>query len=357
MSLDEGASWSQYDDFPIRFEPNDFVFLGDDPERILVSDPRGGGVLRSMNGGASWATTNRGLSGNLWNLQGALCPGGPMWAADAYGRVYRTKTSALLWEPVVSSLSSKQGVTFMAASPADPGRLLTARTNLQSLELAITVDSGESWTRVDDFGIHGGGRAVAIGADGTLVVAQPGQSGNLDVVFTSTDDGLNWSRFDVGHVNLRSIRTQPSYAPLYFGIGPNGISYSTDAGKSWQAGFFPGTVHDLAIDPVRPSRQIITNERGVGVPAINLSRDTGRTWTAGDAGGMNPTLDRVIFDAANPDRVAVSGTRVYLSSDGGLSFTPTEPTSWSPTDLAFGPDGKLHAITSLVEARFWRYEP
>ena len=150
-----------------------------------------------------------------------------------------------------------------------------------------------------------------------------GQSGpsNLGLIET-TDGGQTWSTLSLaGEADFHALDVAQD---TIYGYSGGRLLVSED-GRRWEdRGAM--NIADLAADPTRPQRLVVTTEDG---PA--LSEDGGRTFTPVDGA---PLLQLVAFPPERPELVGVSpeGT-VYASSDGG--------DTWESRGTAGGPPEAL----------------
>jgi hypothetical protein len=201
------------------------------------------------------------------------------------GTVFVAVATAGVWK------STDGGVTMVKAWPDDFP---------QSIGAVTVAPNGDVWVGTGE--VNPGGGSLSYGGDG---------------VYRSTDDGATWTRVGLaGSSTIGAIRFNPQ--------NPN-IVYAASAGSLFAAG---------------------------GVRGLYKSTDYGATWTRILAGVNDFTgATDIAMDPTNPDKMFVPmwdhhretlcrcytgpGTGVYLTTDGGASWTRLENdriTSLTPGD-------------------------
>jgi len=145
-------------------------------------------------------------------------------------------------------------------------------------------------------------------------------------VFKSTDGGENWNEATSTTLSgnlIVSLAIDPQnsstlYARAFFLNLQNGVSRSTDGGKTWvrtSVDLGGGCCTDLlAVD----SQGTIY---AAGLGGLFKSADGGVTWIAISFFGPVATVSSLVFDRQNPNSMyAADVSGVYRSSDGGASW-------------------------------------
>lgn len=270
-SLDEGASWA-------RVGPA--VSVGQGGEALLVEGPlvvaaTGSGVLRSVDGGQTWATP-------------AGLPSGASFRATDLLRT--------------------------------PGGLLLGTT----LGVFRSLDDGATWAP------HGAG-AVGMstlgalfaegGTDGADVLWQGLTEGSLDVrgLWRSGDGGQTWQRRSTGlgegPLVVGVVRHRGALFALHSGIG-RGVSRSDDDGQTWtRTPFTPdpgGAFLALVADGDERLFATLTGR------TLYTSDDGGAAWTARPA----PVWIRALVRWDGALLAASYGEGVWRSPDDGATWAP-----------------------------------
>ena len=162
-----------------------------------------------------------------------------------------------------------------------------------------------------------------------------------------------------GNGRLNCIAFHPTDAnTIYVGAASGGFWRSTDAGATWAKsidGLVRLGVSSIVVDPVDPMIIYIgTGDRDANnVPGYGVWRSTdgGATWSAHNSGMGNRTVNELIMDPTNNQRLiaATSGGRIYRSTNGGASWTWAGVSS-TCKDIAFHPTNPsiIYAAGSTV---------
>jgi photosystem II stability/assembly factor-like uncharacterized protein/PKD repeat protein len=143
-----------------------------------------------------------------------------------------------------------------------------------------TINRGQSWTKISD-------GLVRLGVSSIII-----HPINPDIIYIGTGDR------DADH------------APGY------GVWRSTNGGTtwhSWNSGMGNRTVNDILMDPANPNIMIAAVYN-----RVYRTTDGGATWNLSHNGHNFKDL---AFHPTNPDRIYAAGSRVYVSSDNGASFS------------------------------------
>jgi len=361
-SEDGGESWT-----PLVINVGRNVSI----ERVLV-DPSNpmilyasgyNGLVKSTNGGASWALAESGLPNPDVQFL-VLHPSSPavLFAGTGDG-LFKSTDRAGTWSAVGGGLPPGE-IGALAIDPVTPTTMYAAGF----AALYKTTDGGSSWTGAGSVarvgalvvdpstpetvyaagqnGVYrttdGGGEwtATSVGLPFTawdvsylaLDPAHPGTlyAGTSDGVFRSADRADTWSPANRGLVatDVRALAgagAGPATGPaLYAGTNGSGLHKSTDGGATWQRlSLVSPFVDSLAVDPVDPR----TVYAGAGVSY--KSEDAGATWT--ELEGVLSVYGWAV-DPTDPETVyaASLGHGVFKTTDGGGIW---EDVSMGLTDL------------------------
>jgi hypothetical protein len=296
-SRDRGATWTPRTDYmptltvgAIAFDrasPN-VVYCGTGEGNFYAS--LGAGVLRSVDGGATW--------------------------------------SLLASAPFVG-----QGFYDLIVDPGNGHHLLAATTS----GIYVSNDGGVSWNltrngRCWDLAIHPAGGAAA------EILAACG-----DGVFRSTNGGTSWTPVTLpgapANFNRLAVaisRSRPEVAYAFGAFGASAFLYRRNPGGGWTAvappaGLATGQAwYDwfLAVSP--------DNDAQIYLGAIEAYRGTlsGTSWTwvtisnkAGD--DIHPDQHAIAIDPANADVI-------YVGNDGGLFTSPNRGINWTSLNPGLG---------------------
>jgi len=295
-SLDAGAMWQPVG-VSLPFPTSAAVIsLAIDPVRpaTLFGGTNGGGLFKSLDGAATWNSSDRGLPG-LPMLTLVVDAGNPaallagtQVASFQYGgaSVYRSADAGSHW----TSIRSFVNVTALASDPQDQATIYVGEgfcyPTIGCLGgISKTSNGGASWSKLP---VNGPVQALAVG---------PGSPG---VVFAET-----WNQ----PIPVFQSRT-------YAGIK------SLDGGLTWNtlAGGFPSVaVSQFVIDSSRPEVVYVASDGGVFRTA-----DGGATWSAANLGLTELSISALVMDPQS-SRTLYAGTKagVFKTSDGGASWART----------------------------------
>ena len=145
-------------------------------------------------------------------------------------------------------------------------------------------------------------------------------------LIVSRDRGQSWQNVSLsGEADFHVLRASGRF--VYGFDASNGrLLASADSGKTWRRRPAPEPLVDLAIDPTDPERVVAS-----GGSALYLSTDGGRSWT--------PVSNGVSGHLAWP-----AARRLYLATLDGAFLTATSPDgSWRPRTPLGEPVAALHS--------------
>jgi photosystem II stability/assembly factor-like uncharacterized protein len=317
---------------------------------VLAADSRipstvytsaGGDLLKSSDGGNSWAASGEGLGGALVLALG-IDPADPntLYVQASDGSVFRSDDAAGHFTPVLGPAPNPDA-EFLAVGP---GIVLHTR----SFALSKSLDRGATWTEIYPRGISGVLQPTVNPADARKLyfeVSYPAgglmQSADGGATWASTGPVIQGSPFFAGAgVLLGTVTAAPS--TLYASVA--GSFYrSTDNGASWVQLSAPGQFGIMAVDPLSAA-SIYGLSGGLysGFPAF--SADGGVSWNpvnglpppffGTDSGGE---LSGIAF--VNGSHTAVAGSSAY-----GPVFLEANQASWFPAGAAGLPTGFVHFL-------------
>jgi hypothetical protein len=242
------------------------------------------------------------------------------------GHLQYSRDGGVTW---ASSTSAVDPVKTWAAlgSSADGLRLLAAASGNV---LYLSKDGADTWNPVGPSARNW--KSVAVAGDGTNMVAVV-SSGTL---WVSNDGGDTWKE-----KATLGVRTWSSTAAAYDGsrlyASGDGFFYSLDKGTNWTPAATPSATL-LACSP--NGLKLV----GAAAGQIITSVDGGTNWTTRTSAGTRSWTSLAI--SADGSRIigTVTGGRIYVSLNGGTTWTATGPTAaW--TSLAAANDAtKLIAV-------------
>jgi uncharacterized protein (TIGR03437 family) len=237
----------------------------------------------------------------------------------------------------------------MAVNPSNPK---TAYIATGDLGVFKSADLGATWTRAN---------AGIASTNVPILVADPAHAGTLyavsvastssSAVYKTVDDANSWTLIDSPAGQLTDFAVDAQNPNILWEIG-NTLRKSTDAGATWNAVAFPGTVQTMVLDP-RVSGNLVAISNlvfcgsfctGNQNPQLFLSSDGGAHWTPKPWPGNG----RLVVDAStNPSTFYVGLNE--KSVDGGVTWSPITPPpgafSGSSTPVV-DPAGTLYVAVS-----------
>ncbi len=316
------------------------------------------------------------------------------YLGTAGGGVWRSINGGATWEPVFE----KQSVGAIGAVAIDPRdeRVVWAGTGEANPRndvsygngLYKTSDGGKDWTRVGLAGVWSISRIAIDPNDSRHVVVgafgDPFKDSADRGVYVTFDGGRTWSKSlylgpSSGASDLAMNPADPNvvYAGMWHfrrvpwtftsGGADDGLYKSTDGGRTWKRltgnglpSGYTGRI-GLAIAPSRPNRVFALIEAKGGI--LWRSDDAGAHWTM----TSNDTLvdqrpfyfTHIAVDPKNPNRVYAVSEMLSESKDGGKKFTEIAKgvhvdyhAIWidpaNPKRIIVGEDGG-YALTSDLE--------
>ena len=290
-SRDRGASWTPRTDYATTLAVGALAFDRTRPATVYGGLGEGNwwwwlgtGVLRSSDGGASWAQ---------------LCTA-----------------------PFVG-----QGFYDLVVDPADGNHLLAGTTG----GLYVSTDAGVSWTQRRSAPTYSISIAPAGGAKAEILAA------SSDGVWRSTNGGTSWAAVTLpsspGSFNRLAVAIAPSSPGVAYAWGAGSTAFlwrRTSAGGGWTLQGNPPGVNIgqawydwfLAVSP--------DNANQIYCGAISVHRGTlsGTTWawldisTKPSGDSIHPDSHAIAFEPGNPNTI-------YVGNDGGLFQSPNRGVNWT----------------------------
>ncbi len=277
-------------------------------------DTPGAGVWKSVDNGHTWRPANAGLLNYMdvhaILIQGAATGGETFYVAS--DGVWRS-TNGQTWTPASSGLNLGQ-VQVLAVDPLHPKTLVAG---VSYSGFYRSTDGGHTWQVSNRGLVNNNPQVLAFGGSDTLYAATESQI-------------VRWDSKASAWVALDSKLATPRELSA-FAVGP--VSGGTDV--MYVAGIFGATATSFE---------------------VLRSTDLGRTWknvtppvnATGTAGAI-----RILAAASTDPNIvyAATTTSLYVSSNGGSTWTTTGPTSKNPTAitaLAVDPASAQTAYIGLV---------
>ena len=335
-STDGGATWASIWRRPIPPGPKD----RDPSVTALVVDPRatstvyvvtGSGAFKSTTGGDEWTAMNNGLPTPLSGLLVIDPLNSSTLYLGTYGGVFKTSDGGATWTAPSNGLF-KQSITALAVSPTEPGVVYAAIPGGTS-DAFLTSLSPDGSSLLSSTYLGGGGNddgtGVAIDARGNVYVTGSTASNNFPTVdaFQATPGG-NSDAFVAAFNGAGSTLLYASY--LGGGSDDRGSGIAADPAGNVVV---TGTTSSTNFPLTRPLR-------GRGKLTDGFVVRIGATASAAGAGGSITSMMAPGVPSASFDRAHVS--QVFATRDGVRYQVDAVATGLdSPSAIAFAPDGRL----------------
>lgn len=331
-TTDGGATWTNLTDQLPNLGVTSIVIHPDNPNIIYIATGDGDGldtfsigVLKSMDGGASWNTTGiNPMVSEKWAISKLLMhPTNPDIIVGAFSQgIYKTVDGGETWSQKTSG-----NIKDIEVDPSNPSIWYAA---IRSVGVYKSTDSGNSWDLINS-GLpdSGFGRiAIALSPSSSNVIyalyvnnVERGFHG----LYRSVNGGQSWALRAVkpnllgwdprgkdtdgqGHYDL-VLAVQPDNPDIVYAGGVN-LWKSLNGGETWtlkahwygggDAAFVHADHHALEFHPSDPLTLYSGNDGG-----LHRSTDGGTTWTDHSNGLAIHQVYRMGIASKNPEEVIV----------------------------------------------------
>jgi photosystem II stability/assembly factor-like uncharacterized protein len=295
---------------------------------IAFAGTTGSGVLKTTDGGASWAITSAGLpTNNVLAL--AIDPTRPstLYAGTDVG-VFKSTDGGQSWAAANGGLDGAPQivVSALAIDPASPTTVYASTSG----GVFKTTNGAASWTSINA-GLSGlAARVIAVDPTAPSIV-YVGVDDNVNYlnygVFKSSDGGATWTKIystptgeDGGAPPITALAIDPrSPSRLYAVVAFNQVLTSPDGGGTWSDLNVPADdVWSLAVDPTSPGTVYAGTYGGL----VFRTTDGGAHWASASDGPQASSVN-VIATAASAPTTLYAGAHngVFRSSDGAQTWT------------------------------------
>jgi photosystem II stability/assembly factor-like uncharacterized protein len=229
----------------------------------------------------------------------------------------------------------------IAVDPTEPDTAYVSSYHDDFYPLAVTHDSGTTWTPISEAPSSSFTQVVVDPRDGAVYALAPGST-----IAVRHDRAWTETPLELHAVGVGSGSDGAVYAAGY-----RSFCRRTTAAPNWTCGSFPGSAIDVleipATGPQGPTIVVVSFE------GVYVSSDRGTTWSfaAGDPVGYTPA---VALDPASLAVYAGNDAGVYRSVDRGITWTSSSAglrSSWVRA-LAIDP-ADASTIWAGAEGRAW----
>ncbi|MEX2219010.1 MAG: GC-type dockerin domain-anchored protein [Phycisphaerales bacterium] len=322
------------------------------------------GVYRSTDGGDTWARLAGSLPSPpttpLGRISLAIAPGDPARIAALLTRpasasggsgtflnAYLSLDTGQSWAAISPSVDQSSYGWFLstiAFHPTQPDMIFAGGLNLRRRN----ATAPHTWSTVTP--PHVDQHAVAFDASGRLLAGCDGG------VYRSPDLGASWVSLNTGLATIQfypGLSTSPAPTSADFLIGgtqDNGTSRRISSTLTWQH-ILGGDGGWTQLNPQNP--QIVFAEfQGTGNLYRSTSGGTGFTLSSSGLSGRNCFLPPYLIDPApppNPQRMLYATERVFVSTNGGLNWSPLS------ADLTAGAPAAIRALAIAPSSSAYVY--
>jgi len=275
-----------------------------------------------------------------------------MFIASASGGIFKSEDNGVTWKAVFDEVGTSLSIGDIAIAPSD-ANVIWAGTgepnNRQSSSwgdgVYKSLDGGETWQFMGLPDTHHIGRVVIHPQNPDIVFVAalghlwgPNEERGL---FRTKDGGKTWEKVlylneDTGAVDVAiEDNGRIMYAAMYqrrrrawgfVGGGPHsGLFRSMDGGDTWQKldnGLPQGDTGRIGVSIAKSHPNIVYAILEHKNGGIFKSENRGKTWVF--VNKLNPRpmyYSQIRVDPTNPNKVWVLGTYLYVSIDGGKTFS------------------------------------
>jgi photosystem II stability/assembly factor-like uncharacterized protein len=346
---------------------------------VIYVGAASGGVFKSINNGTTWMPIFDDCGGSLSIGDIALSPfnediiwvgtgesNGEQEAASLGNGVFKSSDGGKTWQEM--GLKKTQFIGRIAIHPKNDNVVFAAALgntwgNSPDRGLFRTKNGGQSWEKVLFISEKTGVVDVAIDANGTYIYAisyqrQRSAWGNLrkgpeSGVYRSRDGGDTWEKLTKGlpttDIGKMGLAVSPSHPQIVYLVMSHpkaeGVYRSDDHGEHWQwinkkvnTSYWYGQIR---VDPKNPDK--------VWVPEVHLwlSTDGGRTFS------QNQTYENVHVDHHDIWINPIHTDHLILGNDGGLYMSYDSGKNWLHRNNL--PIGQLYHVSVDQRTPYWIY--
>jgi photosystem II stability/assembly factor-like uncharacterized protein len=276
-----------------------------------------------------------------------------IFVGAASGGVWLSEDGAVSWRPINDFLGSLS-VTSIVIDPANPNIMFAGTgegsAGLVGAGIFKSVDSGLSWTQLAntspdvDMDWRFVNRIAMHPQQTNIMLAGTtnGINSTRGAVFRTNDGGASWTK--VANFKTPDIAFDPNDPNNAVAGRDDGyISYSRDAGRTWQTG--PQLITQFTGRPSNSTAraEIAYARSRPGMIYASVDHEKGEVWRSTDGGETWNMLSRpqhtnnqgdydnaIWVDPFNENTVLVGGLDLHRSLDGGVTFLKVSDWRFAP---------------------------
>lgn len=360
-TVNGGKNWAPKSDHEISLaigalamDPTNHLVLyaGTGEGNFSLDSYYGNGVLKTIDGGESWASFGESTFSGARFCRIAVSPVRPttIFAATVYdiGGVYRSTDGGNNWIKMANGLPEGDA-TDLVIDPENPETVYAAFSEKGIYKTSNANDAMPSWTKLAG-GLPGSGFArialgISLSSPKILYVLMTDSDGDkIDKFYATNDRGTSWTKIALPNGNIGgqgfyniNIAVDPTTPDIVY---LSGISLwkaeRKAATNSWKISDIGSTIHAdnhaLVIHPTNHSIIYAGTDGG-----IYISRDGGMSWKDNINKGLCITMFEFIDQHPTLDGVLIGGTQdngtemfrnspvFYHAKDGDGGFCTIDP--------------------------------
>lgn len=350
-SVDGGANWSAANTgLPLGGQTLGLTTIwaiAVDPNTpSIVYAGTGAGVFKSTNAGASWQAANTGLVGPPGSAPAIAALGiDPQVPAILYaaasvwgGGLFKSINGGASWFAAHTGIFDAWGspaVVSLVIDPLDPANLYAATLS----SVVKSINGAGNWLPLSVSAGDTNLRRLAIDPSAPSTVYVGTDAGTPNGVLKTTDGGATWNPVNTGlpgPTTVNALAVDPTapgtvYVAANNCTGPpcaSGVYRSPDRALNWTATALAGSsdyagayaIDTLAVAPTHPS----TIYAADSIDGLLRSADAGANWTDSNSGMANTLTVSLALDPSTPATVyaATYEGSVFKSTDRGATWLP-----------------------------------
>jgi photosystem II stability/assembly factor-like uncharacterized protein len=322
-SVDGGANWQPSSSGLIDYYIQSLAIDPKTPSTIYAG-LYGDGVYKSIDGGESWNPTGPGLNSNpiVYDIQvdpqnpNILYAGTrsltPVFAPPYGGGAYKSIDGGNTWMAINNGLA-EDWVYSLAIDPSTPSTVYAA---LHTAGVSKTTDRGVTWNSINAGVDDTSGRSVVVDPLHPQTVYLGVWHGGG--VYKTTNGGSSWQAVQNGlsGVKIYKLIKDPIDTNIIYAVNARGIVKSSNAGGSWSGiGYANDFVPSLAVDPINHD-VVFTGVMGVG---LLRSANGGASWSFSQH-GLRAAIVASLAQSSGMLYAGLAGNGIARSTDGGNSW-------------------------------------